>query len=210
MWLYERRKYASEKNGKITCRKLFGRWEIFVGGFHETSRYLRAVWRDAYARLPADFSPRRILIFGLAGGDNVVLLNERFPAGRVTAVEWDPVMVRIADELQIFPPELRPDVIVADGRDAVATLAAGAYDLVLVDMFRGPRVAQTSYSPEFLSGLRRIVAPGGFIFANGFAEPQLFEAVGRHFTAVATWKTKNNRMALFRKPLAEVGEGAVR
>lgn len=209
MWLYEKRKYASEKNGEITCLRLFGRWEIFVGGYHESSRYMVSVWRKAYRQLPTDFAPREILLLGLAGGDNVVLLNERFPGCRVTAVEWDPVMVRVADELRIFPPALRPRIVVADAREAVVTLE-GKYDLAFVDLFRGSRVAPSAFTETFLSGLRRLVVPGGLVIANGFLEPELFTAIGRHFMLVSTWRSGYNHLALFRAPLADGVGDAVR
>lgn len=208
-WLYEKKTYDSAKNGPVTCKRFFGRWEVFVGEYHESSRYLVSVWRDAYRHLPADFRPKNVLMFGLAGGDNIRLMHERFPGCRVTAVEWDPVMVRIADEIRLFPPEHRPNVVIADARDAVTTLK-GNFDFILIDIFRGKRVAESAFSDVFLHGIRRLLAPDGLVIANGFRQPELFTALDRHLTPVARWRKGYNLLASFRKPLAEDAAKAVR
>jgi spermidine synthase len=196
-WLIGWKFYRSEKNGVITCRRLFGRWEVFVGGFHESSRYLRDIWRDAYdARLPAGFAPKRILMFGLAAGDNVRLLHDRWPAASVTAIEWDPVMVRIADDLRLYPTAWRPEVVVTDAAEAAATLQ-GSYDLILVDVFNAGRVAKAVYDGSFYAGVKRLLAPGGLVLANAFLEPAALDAASAQLREISRWKTKHNRMGLF-------------
>jgi spermidine synthase len=204
-WLYEKRTFASEKNGRIDCRRLFGRWEIFVDGFDETSRYLVKIWREAYRRLPEDFLPAKALMFGLAGGDNVNLLHERYPECALTAVEWDPVMVHIADELGIFPAGRRPQIVLADAAMAARTLKPG-YDFVLVDIFRGKSVADAAFGADFFPAVHRLLEPGGFLVVNGFWQPEVFVHAGECLEPVSRWRIGYNRMAMFRRP--RLGEAA--
>lgn len=197
-WLIGWRSYHSDKNGRISCRRLFGRWEVFVGGFHESSRYMEKIWRAAYAHLPGDFAPQRVLLLGLAAGDNVRLLHERWPNARVTAVEWDSVMVRLAEELELYPAEWRPEIIVDDAAQAVATLP-GTYDLIIVDVFNAGKVARAVYGEGFYCHVGERLAPGGLALVNAFQEPAALEAAVAQLKEVARWRNQHNLMGLFRR-----------
>jgi spermidine synthase len=195
-WLLGVRFYKSAKNGLIYCRRFLGRWEVFVGGYHESSRYLEAMWRNAYSRLPADFEPRRILMLGLAAGDNVRLMHERWPQGRVTAVEWDPTMIRVAESLRLYPSDWRPEILIADAAEAVRTLP-GKYDLILVDVFTGGKVAQAAYGDDFYHHISRLLEPTGLALVNGFLEPAALDAAAAGLGEVMRWKQGYNHMGLY-------------
>lgn len=196
-WLYERKTRRSEKNGKIVCERLFGRWGVYVGGLHESSRYLRNLWRDAYERLPVGFAPKTILMLGLAAGDNITLLAEKFPGSRVTAVEWDEEMVKLANELGLYPQEIRPEIVIADAKDAVKTLA-GPYDLVLVDLFTGGKAAAAAFGEGFFDDISRLTSAEGLVIVNAFHEPELLDIAAGRLNEVSRWKMKYNRMGIFR------------
>jgi predicted O-methyltransferase YrrM len=205
-WFWETRTYASEKNGAIRCRRFLGRWAVEVGGFHESSRYLADVWRGAYRRFPRQAVVRDVLMLGLAAGDNVALLGRRFPGCRVVAVEWDPTMVRIADELGVIPDGARPEVIVGDAAAVLPTLAR-AFDLVLVDIFTGGKVGASAHGERFFADVAARLRPGGHVIVNAFWEPEVLDRAGRDLTPVARWRGINNHMGIFR--LAPIPAGDV-
>ena len=172
-WLYERKTLRSEFAGDITLKRLFGRWEVHVGALYASCPYLRDMWRDAYRRLPRSFSAKRVLMLGMAGGDNVMLLAKRFPDAEQTFVEIDPVMVRIADEIGLFPPTIRPRVVIGDATRVVREMD-GTFDLACVDIFSGGSVAPEAFSDRFFADIRALLAPRGIVLVNGYTRPELF------------------------------------
>lgn len=196
-WLLAWKFYKSDKNGRIFCRRLFGRWEVFVGGYHESSRYLDATWRNAYAQIPEGFAPKSILMLGLAAGDNVRLLHDRYLGSHVTAVEWDPVMVKLSDDLGLYPTAWRPEVVIADAADAVRTLQ-GPFDLILVDIFKGGKVADAVFAEGFYDDVGKLLSPGGLALVNAFLQPASLDAAAKAMKEVSRWHFKYNWMGLFR------------
>lgn len=199
-WLLWWKRFRSEKNGLITCRRLLGRWEVFVGGFHESSRYLESIWRDAYGRLPAGFQPRRVLMLGLAAGDNVRLLHGLWPEARVTAVEWDPVMVQVAEKLKLYPDEWRPEIIIADAAMALTSepgVTNGRFDLILVDIFEGGRVGRSAFGTGFFRHVSDRLSSSGQVIVNAFLQPEELDLAATELLESSRWKFKHNRMGLF-------------
>ena len=43
-WLYEKRRYASEQNGTVIAVRFFGRWQVYVRTYMETTHYLLSLW----------------------------------------------------------------------------------------------------------------------------------------------------------------------
>ena len=199
-WFYERRVYPSEKNGDIVCQRNFGKWDVFVGELHMSSEHLRGMWRGVHRRLPIDFSPKEILMFGLAAGDNVTLLSRKYPQSWITAVEWDPVMVRIAEEIGDYPAHAKPKFIVADAGEVVRTLP-GPFDLILVDIFRGGAVAHEAYVAGFFGQVSRLLSGNGLVIVNSFRERQLLDTAAKSLRTVTVFEERENNVGIFGKDL---------
>lgn len=196
-WLYENRWVESKKNGRIHCLRLFGRWGIFVNGFDQGgTRYLAKMWRRAFNRLPPAFKANRVLLFGLGLGDTLDLLNDRFPGCRVTAVEWDPVMIGLMMEFRPRPKALQPEIIQADMVEALPKLS-GTYDLIILDAFTGPAVGEPATHEDFFRQLRPRLSPSGYFLANVFAQPELLGLIDRFFTRKSAWRFRYNTLALY-------------
>lgn len=197
-WLLDVRLYRSPKNGLIMCRRLFGRWTVYVGGIMQTSPYVTAMWRDALSRLPGDFRPRRLLLLGLGAGGIVPELRRRFPGAELVAVEWDERMVDLASRLNFYGGAAAPTVEVGDAREVVPRLA-GEFDLVMFDLFTAGHPAMDERDDVFVAAIAERVAPGGLVLVNVFASPALFGLFDRHLTRVTDWLWKYNRLGLFRR-----------
>jgi spermidine synthase len=195
-WLVDFRLYRSPKNGLIACRRLFGRWTVYVGGIMQTSPYVTGMWRDALTRLPGDFLPRRLLLLGLGAGGIVPELRRRFPEAELTAVEWDERMVDLATKLNFYGGAAAPTVVVGDAREVVPRLA-GEFDLVLFDLFTAGQPAVAEGDDAFVAALAARLSPGGLVLVNTFATPALFGLFDRHFARVTDWLWKYNRLGLF-------------
>src|SRR5437763_10524377 len=63
------------------------------------------------------------------------------------------------------------DVELADAREAVERRPRRTYDLVIGDVFDGPRVPRHLTTSEFLADIRRVLRPGGVYVANLIDDP---------------------------------------
>jgi len=195
-WFYECFVKKSEQNGTIMCRRVFGSWFVTVNGCYETAPYTINMWKKALAKLPSDFRPRRILMFGLGGGGNLPLLNTKFPQSEITVIEWDPGMVEIARHIGWLSPHHPTRVVVADAEQAVHALE-GTFDLVLYDLFQGKDTAHVGFNSVFLQTLQKKFAMNGLLMVNAFCKPELFARFDQFFTRLRSWKYLANQLAMY-------------
>src|SRR3989344_5978756 len=153
-FFWETRTYQSEKNGTIHCRRFFGRWRVTVDGFDETTPYTNRMWKRALRRVSKKSGVKRVLLLGLGAGGAIAYLYRRFRNATITAVEWDPVMITLADELGFFPRERRPRIIQGDAAVLVPELTE-KFDLIIVDLFRGRKVDAALSDASFIAGIAR-------------------------------------------------------
>src|SRR5690348_7649727 len=111
-WLHERHIFHSEKNGEITCVRSFGRWSVIVQGYGESAPYMVGLWNHFLKKVPG--AAQRILVLGFGAGGNVKQLHRRFPNATITAIEWDPVMVEIAERFHMYPSKWKPQILIGD------------------------------------------------------------------------------------------------
>jgi hypothetical protein len=106
-------------------------------------------------------------------------------------------MVEIAEHIHLFPAAHRPQIITDDIANALPQLTQ-AFDLVLIDVYRGKDVAQAAFEDRVWSALQSRLAPRGYLLANAFAQPELFSVLQRRFSRHRMWKFQYNWLALFR------------
>lgn len=165
-WIFERISIPSPIQGPITCTRRLGRWDVSVGGIGQTSDHLRSLWKTAlYKWLPKQFKAKRILMLGLALGDTLPTYKKRFPDASMTVIEIDPTMVQIINTLAPLKQGLKPEIILNDITTALPTLS-GVFDLIIVDVFNGTRVADAASSESVWKHIHRLLAPLGYVFFN--------------------------------------------
>ena len=112
---------------------------------------------------------RRVLVLGMGGGTTVTAYRRLYPGAHVTAVEIDPLVVRVAHEY--LGLERGPDLEVRL-EDARPFLRRGTdlFDVIEVDVFAG-----SAYAPfhcltvEFFEAARARLAPSGLLSMNVYA-----------------------------------------
>jgi SAM-dependent methyltransferase len=77
---------------------------------------------------------------------------------------------------------------IADARSALARLPDAGYDVVIADLFAGPRTPAHVTSVEFAAEARRVLTPGGTFVANIGDGPPLAHARARVATARAVFR----------------------
>lgn len=197
-WFYEHHEYASEKNGLIRCTRLFGQWYVRVGGYDQTTPYIKTMWKRALRRIPRDSSVKQVLLLGLGAGGVIQDIRRRFPHCHITVVEWDPVMIDIAKKLGLFTRDDRVTTIVDDAARVVPTFAPFSFDLIIVDLFRGSEPAPVLATSGFVSALARLLHPRGHLLLNVFKKRELFPLFNQAVSQHASWRYRYNRLALYR------------
>jgi hypothetical protein len=112
---------------------------------------------------------RRVLVLGMGGGTTVTAYRRLYPGARVTAVEIDPLVVRVAYEYMGL--ERGPDVEVRV-EDARAFLSRGTelFDVIEVDVFAGsPYAPFYCLTAEFFAAARNRLVPTGLLALNVYA-----------------------------------------
>ncbi len=154
-WLYPQtiEVVTSKINGQIKVTKFRGRYSVWVGGFEQSGPvYVEKVWREALERIK--FTPKKVLILGLACGTLVKLLTTKWPKAKITGVEIDPLMIQLGKKYFGLGHYKNLTIKIADAKKANLP----RFDLVLADTYLGNK--------RVVLDLHRFLLPGGAILAN--------------------------------------------
>jgi spermidine synthase len=194
-WLYERHILHSEKNGEITCIRSFGRWSVLVRGYTESAPYMVRLWNHFLKKIPG--TVQSVLILGFGAGGNVKQLHKCFPRAAITAIEWDPVMVEIAERVHVYPSKWRPQILIGDASRILPTMTE-TFDLILFDLYIGNEIMGIR-DPQFSRELARLLSPNGWLLVNASTAPEVFKIVQTEFALQESWIYRYNHLAIFRR-----------
>lgn len=184
----------SERNGVIVIN---AEGEVLAFGARQTSVRYEAMWGDALAKTPVARKVSKVLMLGLAGGGALAPIHAAYPGTTVTAVEYDPTMVEVARDLHKDSLLPFPRVIVADAQDALNSLTE-EFDLILVDIFVGPRPSMLISDGRFWAALRSRLAAGGSVTLNVAGDSTRVYDAQKHFERSTCWQYNANTFcALF-------------
>lgn len=120
------------------------------------------------------FQPKQqqVLIVGLGGGAMVHFLRHYDPETQVTAVEIDPVVVKLADRYFAVRPDKTLNIITGDGLQYLEKTDA-RYDVIYMDAFLKPSAdTDATGTPlpmktiRFYKGVQEKLKPGGVVAFN--------------------------------------------
>ena len=108
---------------------------------------------------------KRALILGHGGGSFAKWLARYWPDLEVDVVEFDPVVVRMAEEYFSYRAPPKHHVYVRDAR-AFLNHTEATYDLIWADAFARHLVPFHLTTEEFFAELRRHLSPDGVLVVN--------------------------------------------
>ncbi len=112
---------------------------------------------------------RRVLVLGMGGGTTVAAYRRLYPGAHVTAVEIDPLVVRVAHEYLGLERGPDLDVHVEDARPFLRRRSE-LFDVIEVDVFAGgPYAPFYCLTSEFFGEVRARLAPAGLLSMNVYA-----------------------------------------
>ncbi len=112
-----------------------------------------------------------VLLLGMGGGSVIKTLRDDFSyEKKITAIELDPAIIRVAaDEFNILPgPDLK--IIEADAIEYVHT-DKGKYGLIIIDIFIGLTVPDMLFSYDFWKEIERLLKKNGYVIFNASVAP---------------------------------------
>ncbi|MEV6578469.1 fused MFS/spermidine synthase [Streptomyces sp. NPDC051582] len=124
------------------------------------------------------------------------------PRSTQQVVEIDAALVAFVREHLPLDPQARVRVRAVDARAGLAKVPDGWADLVIADVFSGARTPAHLTSAEFLDGVRRALAPGGWYVANLADGPPLAHLKGQ----IATAASRFEHLALAADPVVWRGK----
>ena len=113
---------------------------------------------------------REVLLLGVGGGSAIKILREThgYP-GNITAIDIDPVIIRIADEEFGITGDGNTRIICSDAMDFIKQ-ENKKYDLIIIDLFIDNKVPGQFLSPEFWTPLLGILAQNGYFIFNSITK----------------------------------------
>lgn len=191
------KKYHSPKNGTIIVSRFFSETSsIFVNKCQQSGAYIINMWKNAFTFLPSGHVPKNILMLGLGGGNAVALLQEKYPNSIISVVEWDEVMIHIAEELRLYTSQGFVNIIHADAFTVLPTLKE-LFDLIIIDLFTGEVPPKELTKSETLLSCKRLLHTEGFLLVNFYRHEQYKSSFKDYFNEVTSWKFKANNLAFY-------------
>ncbi len=145
----------SKFNHHISINLYFLQPTLHVDGLIESGDILTHIWKTGIKKLvPKHFTPQTILILGLGGGSNTLLVRRLYPKAKITAVEIDPFMVEIGKKYFGLNKVKNLEIIIGDALDFARDLRSENYDLILVDCFEGKYIPHKLENLDFMQQLK--------------------------------------------------------
>jgi spermidine synthase len=124
-----------------------------------------------------------ILEIGSGGGRTAWYLHRFLPKVQVTSVELDPAVVELSRKYFGIKDEPNFRVIARDGRMFLAD-SKGRYDVILIDVYRGPFAPFHMLTKEFYQLVKAHLAAGGVVAQNVEPTTMLFDSAVKTLHAV--------------------------
>jgi spermidine synthase len=113
---------------------------------------------------------KSVLVLGLGGGSVIVSLRDKFRfKGKITAVELDPVIIRIANQEFRISKDYKPQIIKGDAFEVVKSIRP-SFGLIIIDIYIHNRVPSRTFSLIFWRNIYRILDDGGYVIFNADIE----------------------------------------
>lgn len=168
LWDFPVEKVTSEISGQLQVRMVNGARVLDSRNANYSFGSLHRLFRKAFRHL--DFSelspPSGILLLGLGAGSVVsILRNEYGVQVPITAVDVDPVIIRLATQYFGIRKYENLRIICQDASTFLKT-ENGSFGLIIVDLFVDNDVPEQFITNDFLSGCRDKLTKDGIMLFN--------------------------------------------
>lgn len=128
------------------------------------------------ASLLIEPDPKRILVVGLGGGTLPLALADLLPNSKITVVEIDAAVVKVAEQYFGFKENAQINVVTQDARvfGKRARLKKLKFDLIMLDAYNGDYIPEHLLTREYLQECKDLLSEKGVLAANTFSISELY------------------------------------
>lgn len=116
----------------------------------------------------------KVLLMGLGGGYLPLVFRRHLPEVRLTVVEVDPLVQRLAEEYFLFQTSPNVDLIISDGRQYLKQKSDASFDQIWLDVFNSDYIPSHMTTREFLMIVKSKLSRNGVVIQNVFNNNQLY------------------------------------
>ncbi len=202
-WFYEDFRVESAYNGKISCWRMLGEWQIVAGHIMQSGDYIRDMWKKAVRKIPKH-EVKKVLVLGLGAGSCLKPIQKRFKKCRITAIEADPVMVELTRSFKFYGRGREPEILQGDAAQILSQLTQ-KFDLILWDLFVDGQTARMAHEQGLAQSLAAHLEREGYLIVNYYREPETLQVFDQHLSRQRNWRFHYNGLSLYR----HAGRGTV-
>lgn len=155
----------SEISGTLEIIEHFGKKSLYMNSIPQSGPMYRKMWEDSFNRLKIG-KLTTCLVLGLGGGTVIKLLKNKYPECRITAVEIDPVIIKIAGEMFDLKPDPGFDITCADAVDWIIHCKPCTFQLIIANLYRNQENPVETRNIQFLTRLKSLLQKHGSILYN--------------------------------------------
>lgn len=146
----------SKYNKNISLHLYLGQPTLIVDGLIQSGDILSHIWKVGIKKLlPKSFIPQSVLILGVGGGSNTLLVRKLYPDAEITAVDIDKAMLDIGFKYFGIDKIQNIKFVTSDAIKFVDKFTSKTYyDLVLVDCFEGKYIPHKLEDLGFIGKLK--------------------------------------------------------
>ena len=201
-------KTGSSYNRDIRVVEESGEYKLLVNGSTETGPYIKKLLIYAFKKfnISKEKNVNTILVLGVAGGTIIHMFHTLYPHAQITGVDIDAVMLSLGKKYFGLSDIPQLSLIVADAKDFVQRSKKNSYDCIVIDLFIGREIPAFESSVEFLTSLKSLLSPHGFVFINylkeleyGLKPSRMTKTLQKIFSTVKYVDHEYNRFFLAKK-----------
>ncbi|MBU1200834.1 hypothetical protein KJ953_04910 [Patescibacteria group bacterium] len=153
--------FKSKFNTKIQLVNFSGQLRLDMGNLTQSGQVIEKIWAKALKKHTSEVCFSSVLILGFGAGSVAKVISKKWPKAKMTGVEIDPVVIKIAKEYFGIGKIPNLKIINQDAEKFVMDSRLRGndrevYDLILVDCYQGYRIPTVFEDIKFLKTLKKI------------------------------------------------------
>ena len=164
--------FKSKINNEIRVVKRTSGKIIYVDKIEQTGGTITGMWQKVFAQKAfQEATPKKCLLLGLGGGDVIRIIRKIYTGIIITAVEIDPVMIKIAGIHFGLTNSYDLKIIRQDAYQWIGKIPE-KFDLIVIDLFIGKYNPEKFRRQEFLNLLSLHLKKNGMAVYNSHYDQQ--------------------------------------
>ena len=158
--------FESKYNGKIKVIQQLGGIKIVASDLLQSGSIIKDLWQKPLHKFKnKNLKIKDVLLFGLGGGTLIPMLGKTYPDCNITAIEIDPIMIKIAHDFFKIEENNNLKIINDDAFSFIKNYQE-KFDLILIDIYKGNQIPEGLNKKSFYQNLKKITNPQSFLICN--------------------------------------------